>query len=330
MGKEAMMEGFLNGQPFGSMAAKLLAANMDPRALRTNDVLLHEEWKLIDDKVVAVARKRLVAAADLINQGLFLDIPNGLGVTVLGTQTSSDMSAADLNMDAIAPGAKDRPKFDIAYLPLPIAFKDFDISARVLGASRRGQMALDTRTAAIASKIVAEKIDSVIFNGASTYAFGGGTLYGYVDYPDAAAVTLDTEWDASGMTGALILADVLDLKQALIDMKKFGPYMVYVPTNYDHVLDADYSSNYPNVTVRTRIKMLDNVLDCKVGDSLPDDTVIMVDMTEDSVRLVIGMQPTTMQDESNFGLLAKFKVAAIMVPQIFSDADGNCGVAILS
>ena len=326
--EEAAIGGAIyNNQAFGSLAAQLLRANMDPEALRTNAVLLKDEWKLLDDKVVDISRVRLVGAADLISRGLVLNITNGLGTTVLETQNASDMSAADLNMDAIAPGAKDRLKFDIGYLPLPIIFKDFDISARVLNASRRGAQPLDTRQAAIAAKLVAEKVEEILFTGASTYTFGGGVIYGYMDHPSVQTGSLTANWDA---TAADPLADILAMKQKSITAKHYGPWIVYIPTAYDALLDDDYNATYPSITIRNRIKQIAGIEDVKVADKLTANNVLLVEMSEDTVRMVIGMQPTTLQDEAHFGLLSKFKIMTIMVPQIFADQDGNCGIVLYS
>ena len=59
---------------------------------------------------------------------------------------------------------------------------------------------------------------------------------------------------------------------------------------------------------------------------LTDDNVIMVQMTSDVVRLVVGLSITTVEWDSDGGLTKNFKVMAIMVPQIRNDQDGNSGV----
>lgn len=326
MGEKAEFAGhLLGGKAFGGLATRILAANGDPKQLRANTTLLKDEWKEMDKKVVDVARVRLVGVNDLVSRGLFLNITNGLGKTVLETQTASDMEAAELNMDAIAATEvkKDRQEFDIGYLPLPIASKRFDISARVLNASRSGSTPLDTRQAGIASKLVAEKIETVLFTGASTYTFGGGTLYGYMDHPSRITGSLTANWDDSS---ADPVADVIAMKAAAVAKKKYGPYVIYVPTNFEAYLDEDYNSTYPSKTIRERILSIGGVEDIKVADKLTADNVIMVNMDEDSVRVVIGLQPTTLQEEGNFGMNVKFVVMAIMVPQIFVDQDSNCGV----
>lgn len=325
-GNEAILaDSIYKGQAYGSLAARVLAANGDTKILCANTTLLKDEWKLMSDKIVSVAQERLIGVSDLITRGLFLNITNGLGKTVLETQTASDMEAAELNMDAIAATkvAKDRLKFDIGYLPLPIVSKRFDISARVLNASRSGSQPLDTRQAAIASRLVSEKIEEVLFTGASTYTFGGGVLYGYMDHINRVTGNLTANWDDSG---ADPVQDVINMKQKSINVKHHGPWILYVPTNFEGPLDEDYVSSYPSKTVRQRILDIGGIEDVKVADKLTADNVLLVEMSEDTVRMIIGLQSTLLQEEANFGMNLKFLVLAIMVPQIFADQDGNCGI----
>jgi len=53
----------------------------------------------------------------------------------------------------------------------------------------------------------------------------------------------------------------------------------------------------------------------------------MVQMTSDVIRMVVGMEITTVQWETNGGMLQNFKVMGIIVPQIRSDINSLCGIA---
>jgi len=90
---------FGKGKAFGNVAQKLLQNELNVNALRTNDVLLYDEWKAIDKAVLKAYQERLVGVADLEARGLTYDIPNGLGKTVLGYQDASDIEDAEMNMD---------------------------------------------------------------------------------------------------------------------------------------------------------------------------------------------------------------------------------------
>ena len=167
-----------------------------------------------------------------------------------------------------------------------------------------------------------------MFNGASSYAYGGGTIYGYTDYPNANSVTLSVNWDASAKTGELILDDVRAMKQASIDAKHFGPFILYIPTNYETVLDDDFKSE-SDKTIRQRILEIANIQEVKVADKLSDNEVVLVQTTSDVVRMAEGLPIQTVEWQEGGGFTTNYKVLTIMVPQIRSDQSGNCGVTVL-
>jgi len=166
----------------GGVASRLMANDFNPNALRTNDVLQYDEWKEIDRTVLEISKDRLVGVSDLVNAGCVYNIPNGLGSTVLLYQDASDMEDAHVSMDAREPGQADRIEFDTNYLPLFITHKGFNLNIRVLQASRGMGQPLDTTLAAMAARKVAEKVETILFTGLSSYTYAGGTIRGYTDF----------------------------------------------------------------------------------------------------------------------------------------------------
>ncbi len=61
-------------------------------------------------------------------------------------------------------------------------------------------------------------------------------------------------------------------------------------------------------------------------DYLTGYQAILVQLTPDVIREVVGMDVTTLQWELHGGMEIRFKVMAIMVPQIRSDINGNTGI----
>lgn len=338
----------------GNVAQKLLANNMDPSVLKPwigNDgrsymtvmnggqpavvpianaaTLRKDEWKHLDTAVMKAARDRLVGVADLIRLGLTYSVGNGLGKTVLEYEDVSELTEAELSMDGVTPSQKDRPEYDIKYLPLPIIHKDFSYNVRALAASRSGSMPLDTTTAEMASRKVSELLETILFQGYSSYKFGGGTIYGYTDHPSANSVTLSVAWTDSGKTGSDILDDVREMKQASIDAKHYGPWILYVPTEYETVLDDDYKSE-SDKTVRERILGISGINEVKVADKCPAGKCVLVETQSSTVRVVEGLPIQTIEWQVGGGMTTNYKVMTIMVPQIRADQEGNCGVTVLS
>jgi hypothetical protein len=343
----------LNGL-HGSSAQRLMANGMNPMALKpwvgmdgktymthmvngkpvalpihVNATLRKDEWKEIDQAVIMSAQQRMVGVADLYSRNLVYRIGNGLGKTVLEYEDIDDLTDAELTMDAVTPSQKDRPNYELKYLPLPITHKDFSFNARVLAASRTTGQPIDTTTASLASRRVMDKVETMLFQGASSYSYGGGTLYGYLDHPQKNTVTLGANWDASGVTGETILDDVRAMKQASIDAKHYGPWVLYIPTAWETVLDDDFKSN-GDKTIRQRILEVAGIQDVKVADKMTANKAVLVEMNTETVRMVEGMAINTVEWESNGGFTTNFKVLTIMVPQIRADQNGNCGITVLS
>ncbi len=308
------------------IAQKLMKNQWDVgKALRNNDTLRRDEWLRIDDAVVQAAQERMVAVNDLMSRGLTYGGFNGMAASVLGWHTVSDFMQAQMDMTGIARANNDRPNFEFEYLPLPITHCDFFIPARTLEISRNMGQPLDTTHAAKAGEKVAQLIEQTLLVG-STFTYGGGTIYGYMNQPNRNQGSMSANWDASGATGDTILADVRAMKQALINDLQFGPYILYIPTAYETVLDNDFKAN-SDKTIRQRLLEIDKVNAIQVADFLTADNVLLVQMQMSTARMVDGLQITTVEWNAEGGLMLHYKVMAIMVPNVRAEQDGKCGIA---
>ncbi len=104
----------------GSKASALSDAVLNISQLRTNDTLRKDEWLEIDRAVIKIARDRLRGVSDLVAAGLTINLSNGLGTTVFQWEDMSDMTEANVNMEGITEGDRDRVTFDLNSIPLPI------------------------------------------------------------------------------------------------------------------------------------------------------------------------------------------------------------------
>jgi len=298
--------------------------------IQTNATLRRDEWKQLDDAVLQISEYRLNGVQDLVANGLTYNLGNAMGTTVLEWHDVSDALSADLTMDGVTRARGDRPEYTTNYLPIPIIHADYEINARVLGASRSMGNPLDTTMAERAARKVNEKLENMLFTD-TDYDFGGGKISSYVNYTNRNQVSLGDNWDASGKTAEEILNDVLDMKKASINAYHYGPWMLYIPTDYETVLDEDYdTSGTSTQTIRQRIEAVSGIKGIKVVDTLPDDNVLLVQMTSDVVRLVRGMGIQNVQWSTEGNFITKYKVMTIQVPQIRADQDGNCGVVHLA
>lgn len=336
----------MNGQATGNVASTLLASGMDanalrpyigedgksyvtmnvggePKAITTNApaTLRKDAWQQLDTAVVKVAKNRLRMVADLRSAGLTFNT-NGLGTTVLQTETQSDISEATISMDGVRRSDRDRPVYDITNLPLPIIHKDFGFTARQIAASQQSGSPLDTSTAELATRRVAETAEALL-QGSLPYQYGGGNIYGYTNFPDRITKVMTVP---DGSNQATTVQEVLDMKNLSQLAFHYGPWMLYTSPLWDPFLDDDYSSAKGDNTLRDRLRKVEGVQDVRTADTLSGYQMILVQMTSDVAREVIGMDFTTVQWPSEGGLMLNFKVMAIMVPQLRADQNGNTGI----
>lgn len=297
---------------------------------QVNATLRRDEWKSLDDAIMMVARDRLIGVNDLISKGLTYNLNNALGTTIFEWHDVSDSMEAIVSMDGVTRGQGDRPKYQHNYIPIPIIHVDYEINTRVLEASRNMGNPLDSHSAENAARRVAEKLEDMLFTNI-TYSYGEtdsrsrNSIYSYVNFPDRNKKAI-TAWDASGKTGAQIIADVLGAKQQSLDAKHYGPWTLYLPSNYETTIDADYDATTPGTTIRERILKISGITEIKVADHLADDNILMVEMKSNTVRLINGLAMQNIEWKTEGNWVNKYKVIAIQVPQIRSDQNGACGI----
>lgn len=341
-----------NGQARGDVASLLLNNNFDVSALRpwvgkdgrhyiarreagklipslsptANATLRHEEWKLLDEAIIKAARQRMRILADLRGSGLVFNIPNGMGKTVLETESISDITAATVSMDPSRQGEGDRPDVDLVNLPLPVIHKDFHFNARQIATSRNSGSPLDTTMAELASRKVIEEAEKITIGTNTGITYGGGTVYGLTNFPKAITSVSLTAPTVSNWTPKQTVTEVLAMRQASEDARHYGPWVLYNSPAWDQYLDEDYSDTKGDNTLRDRLKKIQGIQDVRTLDFLSNFRFVLVQQTSDVIRLVIGMDVTTVQWESLGGMRLNYKVMAILVPQLRADYNDNTGI----
>lgn len=310
----------------GGTAVRLLNSGFDTSVMRTNDVLRKDEWKRYDDKVIEIARQRLVGVGDLISRGLSFPIENALGVTQIEWEGMTDMTDPEISMSGVTEGERDRLTFALHSVPLPIVHKDFRLNVRHLEASRRLGQSLDTTQAAMSTRLVSEKLESILFNGAPSTVVLGSTIYGYTTAPNRNTGTLAASWETGTTTGTSILDDTIAMITALQADHMYGPYGFYVTVAaYNHLLEDFKASS--DKSILSRLLEIPDVEFVKPSSNLATGAVVAVQFTSDVVDLVDGMQPQMVQWEEQGGMVQLFKVMAIMVPRVKSTESGQSGIA---
>lgn len=315
--QQTTVEGFI------STAQRFMAGGLSTNSLRTNALLRDDEWKRIDDRVIAVARERLVGVDDLRAAGLTVDI-GGLGVLVAEYEKISDMEPAQQSLAGVTEGEEDLPEFTLAGVPIPITHKDFRVNVRHLEASRTRGASIDTSAAELAARLVAEKLEDTLFNG-SSISFGSNTLPGYTTFTDRVTGSLNGDWATA--TGEEIVADMNAMVGAAEAINYFGPFTAYVPQSDMQYLRADYDTSTTtfNKTILQRVLEIDAISAVRPTTKLTDE-VLLVQMTSDVIDMPVGSDIVTVEWDSKGGLTQHFKIMAAMAPRLKSDANGSTGI----
>lgn len=312
--------GFTGG---GDVAARLLAANFNVNALRTNALLRHEEWIAFDNAIIDVARERLVVTQMLLSRGLRYNLPNALGHTRLQWQRNGDLEDAMISMSGLSESQNDRLTFDEEGMPIPIIHKDFNLNIRHLAASRNGGMPLDTMMAQVASRKVSELIESLIFNGATVLGTNN-PIYGLRTALWRNTGTLTESWLTAD--GTDIVHDVIAMVTALQADLMYGPYWMFIGKGVGTRWGEDYRTD-SDKTIISRVREIEGIAGITATHNLAEGEVLLVQLTPDVLDIVDGIQPTTIQWDTHAGMVTNFKVLAIMVPRVRNDQDHNSGIA---
>ncbi len=276
-----------------------------------NATLRKDEWETIDARVNDVMRERLTIVDDLRAKGLVTSV--GLGTILRITERLEDFDDAEVSFDGDTAPRRDRPSYLRDTIAVPVVAKDFQINWRQLEASRTRGDPLDTTAAAIAARKVRDKMQDLFVNGLDNDP-AAGSIPGLVNATNRQTVSLATDWDASGAT---IVDDVLRMLEAAYAVNLFGPFFLYVPKNYWGTLQDDYSTAKGDRTYMERILAFVDVEAVRPLDTLADDNVLLVQMTEDVLDMSEAQAITTIQWEKN-PLVTNFRVLAVGGPHIKS------------
>lgn len=305
--------------------------------LRTAAPLSDKAQVLIDKAVVEVGLQRLTVVADILAEGLVYPLPDALGVMQLETNTMSKVGAAQRTMSPNARGENKLPIVLPGRLPIYLTTDFFQMDVRLLKSSQRNGTPLDVSMVKSCTRSVNEAIEDALINGTTTLdgqvlTVAGYTAPGLLTAPNANTQTMTTAAWTTAPVGATVQAEVLSAIAKLQADKKYGPYNLYVGTNIGLQMNVDFKAN-GNDSILQRLQEINSGgrnLRVKSADMMPANTAVLVQMTDDVVRIVNGQAPTVIPWTSNNGMEFFNMVMAIMVPQVRSDYDGNSGVCIIS
>lgn len=285
--------------------------------------------ELFDREVVTVGLDRLAIVRTLIEAGLTFPVPNWLGVMNIYWESSSRTGRAQTTMVPKARGERQMPKLTPHNIPLPCTWDDFSLNVRVLMAAQRLGTPLETGMVGDATRNVNETIEDSFINGGVTV--DGVTTPGLLSSPHITNFTDNQSWSHADHSGEDIVKDIELLVAKAEANRRFGPYVLFIPTAYNLKINLEDYKAFSSDTIYTRLTSMtfgQGNLRIVVADQLPADTVILVQLTKDIVDVVIGQQPTVISWSDGPGFERYFIVLACIVPRVKQDSNEKMGIIL--
>jgi len=275
-----------------------------------NDTLREDETREIEEALTRVARRDLVAVADLRQMGLVVDLKN-IGITSYEFDRVSPVGKATQSMSILNLGERDLLTFSRTAIPVPVTASQFMLDARRAAAGTGQGEPVSLTNVEEHTRSVAEMLEDTLVNG-SDVVLGSNDLPGYTNFSSREQLSFsDVAWnDISGAPEAAV-TDVLAMRSALRDNGFTGPYILYIPSNFDGTIDEDYKAESDR-TLRERLLSINGVEQVKVLPSLADDNVLLVQMTRSVVQAAIGQDITTVTWDEMGGLANYWAILSVM------------------
>jgi uncharacterized linocin/CFP29 family protein len=285
------------------------------RQLVDNGSLREDETRQIDEALVRVARRDLIAVGDLRAAGLIYPL-NNIGKTTYEYDRVTPVGKAKQSMSILSLGDRDLVSFSRASVPIPVTASQFMLDARHRAAGTTMGQPVDLTNLEEHTRSVAEGMEDTLTNGSDEITLNGQALYGYTNFPDRHELSYsDTEWDQISGDPQAAVTDVLAARTALRDDGFTGPYVVYVPSNYDGVLEEDYKA-FSERTLRERLLQIDGIAAVKVLPALPSSVVLVVQMTSSVVQWADAQDITTVTWDLYGGLATEWAVLNVGAPAL--------------
>jgi len=298
-----------------------LIDNESGEVIRTNGTLKHEDARKIMEDLTLVRQNDLTLLADLKAAGL--TVPTSISDMLIGVETLNEFVEANQTMNPTAI-SNDQTDYELVYTPQPITHAGWSIPYRQ---KEFGYKNSDGLTASV--RRVEEKIDSMIMRGNPNIVVkdpSGSTfeVFGYVTHPDRETFTI-TDWAAA--TPEAIRTQVLAMiNQLIVNVRSIRPnsLMLYIPFEYESVMEDDYSTAKGDRTLRERLMAIKQIKDIKSSVDLGATEVAMVELDKRTVVYAEASGINTMPfDKSNPLDPSNFVTFAVGVPVGKPDRNGR-------
>lgn len=305
------------------------AANDELQAtLRNADgTLRHEDFLVIEQRIVEVRRRALNGITDLMGAGL--TFPVGIGEQMVGFENINEFQAAQQAMNPNTEQNNDTV-FTESFVPNPITHQGFQVPWRQEGFNYKRSLGMTESV-----RQVSERLEDTLFNGNASIAvnYNGATfpIYGYTTHPNRGTGTI-SDWTVEANVELIIpeLIDELGAMWADQGGVNNDRVMVYVSNDIWNVFQKDYKAGVRG-SIRDRALEIAQVMDIKPAEKLASTTVVLVEMEPRTVELAVASDIISVPHTKTNPMAPQVMTTyAAMVQQIKVDSNGNTGVRVLT
>lgn len=313
------------------MQMAMEAGNPQEAAIQAHALFPDNANEIIETAVTRVGKRGLNIVSDLIEAGLSTPLPNWWGVPSLRRGRIGEGGNARRTMVPDSRGERFVLSRDGVSWPIYCTWANFSFDARTLAVGQRMGTPLDVSHTEEATYRDNEMIEDQSLNGLTDSDGNTMTIDG-MSAPGLLSSTTTFDYATwTGLTGAQIVDEVQSAIE-LLRLNHFrGPFRLYVPGNYTTKLTSDYGTAYPK-TIIARLQELGPYggrnLEVRFSDLLPDNRVIIVQMTSDVVDVVVGQQPVPVSWTDGPGWNTYWVVLACVIFRMFQNKNGDYGVAV--
>ena len=314
----------VDGKVVGRYGQKKEATKLVTNA---NGTLRHEDFLVIQDKIVEVRRRALNGIADLKAAGLSFNV--ALGEQLVGFENINEFQEAEQEMNPNSYQNNDTV-FTESYVPNPITHQSFQVPWRQQGFDYKRSLGMSESV-----RQVAEKLENTLFNGNSaiTVNFQGTDfpIYGYTTHPDRGTGTI-SDWSDTANIESIVpeLIEQIGLMWENQGGVSNGSVMVYVANDIWQMFQNDYKAEVSG-TIMDRVKQIAQVMDVKPAEKLASTQVVLVEMEARTIELAQASDIITVPHQKTNPMAPQVLTTyAAMVHQIKSDSNGNTGIRHLT
>ena len=296
-------------------------------AMVVNSLLTEDEWAEVESQVLAAARYPLRVVNDFRARGLVSRL-GGVGSLEARWYTSSEITAATVNMTGRGRAERDLPEMLQSGVPVPVIFKEFAIDWRTLEASRRLGDGLDMTGLIEATRVVAEGYEGIVAGGNTAVTLNGRPIYGLRTHPNRNTDTAANYGGGDWGTLSNIVPTIAGMVNAANGQYNYGPFQVYVSQTQYNQAALSYFTDGSGDTGLSRIAELAMVagVSSLPATTLADGEILLLQMTPEYMELAeaIGMQVREWSTAD--GTESIFKVMVIGTPKIKARYGNQTGI----